>query len=82
MRKQLAAALVAIPALSFIPGQTVFAEDDGNWTYDIKSGPDDAAGRVARFCCRDTIAVNRSADENITIETCGWFSRNMAATDC
>src|SRR5690349_13605962 len=40
MRKQLAAGLVAIAALWAIPGQTVFAEDDGNWTYDVKGGPD------------------------------------------
>ena len=39
MRKQLAAGLVAIAALA-IPGQTVLAEDDGNWTYDVKGGPD------------------------------------------
>src|SRR5580704_9834503 len=40
MRKQLAAGLVAIAALWAIPGQTVLAEDDGNWTYDVKGGPD------------------------------------------
>jgi hypothetical protein len=40
MRKQLAAGLVAIAALWAIPGQTVFAEDDGTWTYDVKGGPD------------------------------------------
>ena len=40
MRKQLAAGLVAIAALWAIPGQTVLAEDEGNWTYDVKGGPD------------------------------------------
>jgi protein TorT len=40
MHKQLAAALVAIAALWFIPGQTALAEDGGNWTYDVKGGPD------------------------------------------
>ena len=40
MRRQLAAGLVAIAALWFIPGQTVLAEDGGNWTYDVKGGPD------------------------------------------
>ena len=40
MRKQLAAGLVAIAVLWAIPGQTVLAEDDGNWTYEVKGGPD------------------------------------------
>jgi protein TorT len=40
MRKQLAAGLLAAVALLAIPGSAVRAEDDGNWTYDVKAGPD------------------------------------------